>query len=294
MKGKSSFLTECKKSFGILLGIFVYCVGLNLFAVPHDIYCGGLFGFCQLLRTIIINQFNLQVNFDFASLIYYLINIPILIYAWFKISKPFLVRTIFCLTVMTPVLALIPVHALLPEDRLASCIIGGILTGGGVGLYMRMGASGGGTDIVGLILVKSNKGKSIGSVTLAINLVLYACCLYLFDIDVVIYSIIFSAIFGVALDKVYTQNINVELKIITRLQDDTLENAIIKDLCRGVTVINSTGAYTHDASRILYVVLSKYEIPHLRAIVKKYDPHAFIVESGSVSVYGNYLKKLSD
>ena len=294
MKAKSSFLLECKKFLGIVLGIFAYCIGLNLFAVPHNVYCGGLFGFCQLLRTFLIDKFNLQVNFDFASLIYYLINIPIIIYAWFKISKPFIVRTVFCLTLMTPLLAVVPVRAVLPDDRLASCIIGGILAGGGVGLYMRMGASGGGTDIISLILVKSNRGKSIGSVNLIINLVLYACCLYMFEIDVVIYSVIFTAVFGVALDKVYTQNINVEIKIITRLPDDTLEKAIIKDICRGVTVINSTGAYTNDSSRILYVVLSKYEIPHLKSIVKKLDPHAFIVESGSVNVYGNYLKKLSD
>ena len=283
---------ETKKCAGIIAAAILYSIGVNLFIVPQNIYCGGLFGVCQVLRTLIVSLFDLDVSFDITSILFYGINIPILIYAWFKISKGFLLKTLLCLSVLTPALALIPIVPVLPDDRMASCIIGGILVGGSVGFYLRMGASGGGSDVIGLILVKANKGNSIGRFNLAINVALYLCCAFLFEIDVVVYSIIFSIFFSFSLDRVYTQNINEEVKIITRLPGDRLGKAINEELGRGVTVINSTGAYTNGSSRILYVVLSKYEIQALRSIVARFDPHAFIVESGMVTVYGNYMKKL--
>lgn len=292
MKKSSLALNETKKCIGIIFSTLLYCFGINAFLVPHNIYCGGFMGYCQVLRTLIVEFFDINPNFDIASIIYYCINIPILIFAWFKISHAYLLRTLLCLTVMTPALALIPTQALLPDDRLASCLIGGILSGAGAGFYLRMGASGGGADVIGLILIRGNKGKSIGGFNLMVNMVLYLCCIFFFDLGVLIYSVIFSVFFSIFMDKVYTQNINEEVKIITRLPGDQIGKAIMEEMGRGVTIINSKGAYTNGESRILYVVLSKYEIPYLRTIVREYDPQAFIVESGSVNVYGNYLKKL--
>ena len=293
MNKKPAALRETGRCFGIVAATVVYCLALNLFVVPHNIYCGGLFGVCQVIRTIIVDKMGFSFSFDIASVLYYMINIPIIIYAWFKISRPYILKTLLCLTVMTPLLAVIPITPILPEDRMASCLMGGILSGGAVGFYLKMGASGGGSDIIGLLLVRANKGKSIAKINLAINVSLYTCCMFLFDIDVVIYSIIMSVAFSTALDVVYTQNTNVEVKIITRLPGDKLGRAIIEELGRGVTIINSTGAYTNGSSRILYVVISKYEMHYLKNIVKRFDPSAFIVESGSVNVIGNFTKKLN-
>ena len=44
---------------------------------------------------------------------------------------------------------------------------------------------------------------------------------------------------------------------------------------------------------MLYILISKYELPRLKEIVNKYDPHAFIVLNEGVTVVGHYLKKLS-
>ncbi len=292
MKSKSLILSETKKVSGIVLATILYSLAVNLFLVPADIYCGGLFGACQVVRTLLVDGLGLNLKFDIAAPIYYLLNIPILLYGWFKISRSFLLRTLICISVMTVSLSVIPIRAVLPMDRMASCLTGGILTGIGAGFYLRLGASGGGFDVIGLMLIRINKGKSIGKINLIINIMLFVLCGYLFDIDVVIYSVLYSAVFSVVVDKVYTQNINVEVKIITKNSSDVIEKAIMEKLGRGATLINSTGAYTKNKGWIIYVVLSKYELPYLRAIVKHFDPNAFVVASESVEVYGNYTKKL--
>lgn len=292
MKSKSMILSETKKVSGIILAAVLYSLAVNMFVVSSDIYCGGLLGVCQVVRTLLVDKLGLNLGFDISALLYYILNIPILLYGWFKISRFFLAKTLVCISVLTISLAVIPIRSLLPMDRMASCLVGGILSGIGVGFYLRLGASGGGFDIIGLILIKLNKGNSIGKINLLINAILFVLCGYLFDMDVVIYSVLYSVVFSVVVDKVYTQNINVEVKIITKNSSDVIEKAIMEKLGRGVTIINSTGAYTKNRGWIIYVVLSKYELPYLRSIVKYYDPNAFVVVNESVNVYGNYTKKL--
>ena len=43
---------------------------------------------------------------------------------------------------------------------------------------------------------------------------------------------------------------------------------------------------------VLSVTLSEYELPNLRRLIARFDPHAFVVVKDHVKVYGNYLKKL--
>ena len=52
------------------------------------------------------------------------------------------------------------------------------------------------------------------------------------------------------------------------------------------------GAYTDENTELLYMVVSKYEIGRLKHIIRKYDPHAFVVVNEGVNVDGHYLKKL--
>ncbi len=293
METKTDLMLEGKRIAVCCFASLVYAVGINLFVVPSNVYVGGLLGVCQLVRTLLVEGLHLNFNIDIASILYYLINIPLFIYARIKISKQFLIRSLITVTVMTIFMAVIPVRAVLPDDRLASCVIGGIICGVSVGLTLRMNSSAGGLDIIGLLIIMKKEGASVGKVSLVINSTLYAACLFLFSLDVVIYSLIFTAISSFAVDKSHTQNIIVEAKIITKKFED-MEKSIMNDLKRGVTKWSSVGAYTGEEGRVLCVLLSKYELPQLRHIVRQFDPNAFLIVNENVHVQGNFLRKMSD
>lgn len=293
MEAKTDFMLEGKRLAVCCFASFIYAVGINLFVVPSNVYVGGLLGVCQLVRTLLIEGLHLNFNIDIASILYYLINIPLFIYARIKISKQFLIRSLITVTVMTVFMAVIPVRAVLPDDRLASCVIGGIICGVSVGLTLRMNSSAGGLDIIGLLIIMKREGASVGKVSLILNSTLYAACLFLFSLDVVIYSLIFTAVSSFAVDKSHTQNIIVEAKIITKKFED-MEQAIMNDLKRGVTKWTSVGSYTGEEGRVLCVLLSKYELPQLRHIVRQSDPNAFLIVNENVHVQGNFLRKMSD
>lgn len=289
---KENVIYEGKRTLGSILGALVYAVGINLFVVPAGLYTGGLMGICQVIRTVLAQQFGMDfAGFDIAGIIYYVINIPIFIIAFTRMGKRFFFKTLVSVTTMTIFLSVIPVFTVV-EDAMASCMVGGILAGAGVGIVLRMGSSSGGMDVVGVILTKWKKNFSVGMVNLVMNLVLYAACLFLFDMQIVVYSVIYSAVHSLAMDKLHTQNINVEVNVITKADTAALEKAVLEELDRGITKWTCMGVYTNEQSHVLYILLSKYEVHRLKTIIHRYDPYAFMVVNEGVSVVGNFHKKL--
>ena len=205
-------------------------------------------------------------------------------------GKRFFVKSVLCITWVTICLSIIPVPTapLLEGDLLGTCIIGGLIGGYGIGTMLKMGGSGGGMDIVGMILVKWKKDFSVGKINLSVNALLYFICLILFDIPIVIYSFIYSSISSIAIDRVHDQTITVEATIITKKDPAPIRDEIFRQLGRGITIWKATGAYTGLDSNIMYVLLSKFEVRHLKVIVKKYDPEAFLVVNEGVHIQGNY------
>lgn len=289
---KKQILYEGERTLGSILGALLYATGINLFVVPAGFYTGGVMGICQIIRTLLVDYLHLNFgSIDIAGIIYYVFNIPIFILAFTRIGRKFFVKTAISVTAVTIFLSLIPTVGII-DDTMASCVVGGIMAGAGLGLMLRMGASGGGMDVIGVLLTQWKRDFSVGRVNLLVNLVLYGTCLFLFDVGIVIYSVIYASVSAVAMDKVHIQNINVEVNIITKANTVALEKEVFQELGRGITKWTTMGAYTYEQSHILYIMLSKYEVNRLKTIVHKYDPDAFIVVNEGVSVDGHFLKKL--
>lgn len=289
---KEIWVYEGKRSLICIFGAFLYAAGINLFMVPAGLYTGGLMGICQVIRTVLSELLGLNFqNLDIAGIIYYVVNIPVFIVAFARMGRMFFGKTVLAVTAISVFMSLIP-PVVIVEDVMAAAVVGGIISGAGVGLVLRMGSSGGGMDVIGVLLTKWKKDFSVGKVNLLVNLVLYGSCLFLFDVEVVVYSVIYAAVYSLAMDRMHTQNINVEVNVITKADTTALEKEVFQELGRGITKWSALGAYTYDRSHILYIMLSKYEVNRLKAIIHKYDREAFIVVNEGVSVDGNYLKKL--
>lgn len=274
-----------------IIGGVLYAVGVNLFIVPFGLYSGGIVGIAQLIRTLLADYIHIDFGSkDVAGIIFYALNVPILIYAFPRLEKRFFLRTFVAVTALMLAMSFIPTKMVV-EDCLASTIVGGFISGAGIGLVLRNSGSTGGMDVIGMLVSKAHGNLSVGRVNLTVNLVIYAVCLFLFDVQIVVYSVIFAVIHAFAIDRFHAQNINVEVKIITKIDPTQLERDVFTQMGRGVTELPSMGAYTHEDEHILYILISKYEVHQLRQIVRAYDKHAFIIVNEGVSVEGNYLKK---
>lgn len=275
-----------------ILGSVMFAFGLNVFITPLALYNGGFMGISQLIRTFIVNTLHFSFGqTDIAGIIYLLINLPLIYMAWTKMGKMFFARSIITIIIQTLALTIIPIPSSpIIDDYLAACVIGGIIAGTGSGLILRGGSSGGGQDILGIYFSKKFPGFSVGKVSLIINFFVYGICLVMFNIEIVIYSLIYGVVYSIACDRVHIQNINMSVMIFTKKLG--ISRAIIEQMGRGVTNWDGAGAYTNQTSYILFVVISKYEVNRLKRVVHSIDPNAFMIFTEGCSVSGNFEKRL--
>ena len=277
-----------------VIGELIAAAALNLFIVPLNLYTGGLMGVCQLLRTLAADYLGMNFGaYDVAGILYFLLNIPILLLAYKNLGRAFVAKTLICTVAFSLFYSLIPSPSVpIVDDYLTACLLGGILAGVGSGLVLTCGASGGGLDIVGLYLSKRGSQFTVGKFSLSFNAVLYTACLFLFSPEVAIYSVIYNFFTAMVLDRMHQQNVSIQALIFTKGDEDTLARFIIENLGRSVTYWEGVGAYTGEDVHVLCVCLSKFEIEELVHAVHSIDPHAFVTAQEGTRIYGNFQRKV--
>lgn len=77
-----------------VLGELIAAAALNLFIVPLSLYTGGLLGFCQLVRTLLQDFLGVSFGaYDIAGVLYFLLNIPLLMIGYRNLGRGLAVRT---------------------------------------------------------------------------------------------------------------------------------------------------------------------------------------------------------
>ena len=273
-------------------GSLLFAGGVNLIIMPMKLYNGGFMGVAQLIRTFVVSVLHVDAGqIDLAGMIFYILNVPLFYLAWKGIGKSFCVRTVIAATMESVLLTVIPIPKTpIITDMLTACIIGGLISGVGTGLILRGGSSGGGQDIIGILCAKKYPGFSVGKIGIIMNIGVYGICMMLFDMEIVIYSLIYATVVSLAIDKIHIQNINMSVMIFTKKLG--IAKAIMEETGRGVTNWEGTGAYTKENTEILYVVISKYEVNQIKRIVQGIDPKAFMIFTEGTAVTGNFEKRL--
>ncbi len=276
-----------------ILGIFLSSLAVNLFIVPNNLYTGGILGLSQLIRTLIVSTFGLKLSFDISSVIYYLINFPLFLIAYRRISKTFFIRTLFAVTINSIFLMIIPIPSEpLIKDLLVNVLIGGFMLGIGIGMALSTGGSTGGTDIIGILLSRKSNKLTVGHIGLAFNIIVYSICGLIYGIEIMIYSVLCAIFETIMIDKNHTQNICSEAFIFTKEKPDKMIGFINEELKRGATYWEAVGGYTNTKTYIVYTVLSKYERMRLGRHMKEFDDKAFMVGDDGVEIKGLFDKYL--
>ena len=279
----------------MVAGNVIFALGVNIIINPIGLYNGGFMGMSQLLRLFCLNVLHVPVpaGIDLVGIIYFLINAPLFILAYKVVGRDFCVKSVISIAIGSIALAVVPTPSSpVIHDTLAACFVGGIVAGSGAGMVMRGGSSGGGGDILGICMAIRHPNAKVGVLNIIMNTFVYGICLFVFNIEVVIYSLIYSTILAIFLDRMFIQNINVQAMVFTK--NSTVSDAILTQMDRGVTDWSGEGAYTKEKSYILVTMISKYEIERLLSVVRSIDPNAFIIVTEGTKVYGNFKKKLSD
>ena len=276
-----------KKSKGIIveaLGLTIGClsmsIGINMFLGPHTIAPGGLSG----LSVVISKLTGLSV-----STIMLMMGIPLIICSVKILGKKDAIKTLigmvtlsFLLEVTSP-LANISVT----QDTLLSAISGAILLGAGIGIVFSVDGSTGGTDLIALMVNRVFPSIPLSKcLTFIDGMVVVSAGIVNRNLETGLYSAIALYIIVKMIDAIVSGFDYSKAFMIITEEEEVLRDAIVNEVKRGLTIIDAKGGYTSQDKRILLVVVRKKQEVHLKKLIKRVDPKAFIIVSDVYEVLG--------
>jgi uncharacterized membrane-anchored protein YitT (DUF2179 family) len=216
-------------------------------------------------------------------------NMLLLIWGWKNLNPRFLALTICSIVVFSVsmiIFRLIPLP--LSQDRFMATVVTGLLKGTAAGMIFNVGGSGGGTDIIAIVL-RRRRGIEVGQFSIFVNLIILTLSLGVVGLDAVVYGIVGLYIYGVTLDNVtHKFDRRKQAFIITNIPDEV--SLFITSKGKGVTRVEGQGAYTGQPRPVLISLLEPRHILQLKKFLQEKDPTAFVSICEATEVLGNGFK----
>lgn len=273
--------------FVVLLGL-VLALGYQLFVFPNDFAPAGLNGIFTMI------QYLFGFKLSNASLI---LNIPLYILVYFKVSKPFANRAMVFLLSFSGFLSLLDLVDLSPFvysttiSTLLGPAVGGMISGF-CGYYMHlMGTCMGGTEYIAKLLHKKNPNFNFFSIIFGLNVIVACISYFVYDykIEPVLLCIIYSYFSSSVRDNMNRKHQSaIRCEIVTE-DGKTLGREIIERLHHSVTKIPGTGLYTGKEKDVLVCIVNPSQLNELTKIVNKY-PGSFVTVSQVNTVMGKFAR----
>ena len=271
---KESFITIVM----IILGGIICGIAFNGFIIPHKLLSGGVAGVALILKYL----FNWQIG-----LMILILNIPIFILGYKFIDKEFIFFSLIGVISFSVSLDMLSglQKVFYVNDIMLSSIMGGVLSGVGMGLVFKNRASQGGVDIIAVI-IKKYFSLSIGATSFGINIFIITFSSIIYGLKPALYTLICIYTSSVVIDKIMQGfNTRKAIMIITD-KEEAVVSEIFKELGRGVTFLEGAGAYTGDKKRVLYCIVTLNQLAKLKQLVREIDDRAFMTVSDTAEVLG--------
>lgn len=258
----------------ITLGSLLCALAINGIMVPQRFVTGGITGI-----AIILNSVTPETSLAF---IYVLLNIPLFVMAWVSVNRRFFFYSCVGVTVLTLSLAVVKVTIPM-EDRILAALLAGILSGAGAGITLRSLGSSGGLDILSIVLLR-RYSIGIGNTMMAVNAMVLALVTFIYSVEAVLYTLIVIYVSSKVLNLVVTGFSQRKAVFIISKDWERISDEILKDIKRGVTVLQGEGGYSKKEERILYTVITFRDLGQLKRLIQRIDANAFVVVSDTLEV----------
>ena len=263
----------------VAAGNLLYALTVKLFVLPTGLVMGGTTGLgltANYLTGVPISAFVLAFN-----MVMLLLGLCVL-------GRRFAATTLLSSFIYPLALELwqrLLGDYVLTEDVLLCTLFAGLGVGASLGLVIRAGASTGGMDIPPLILNRLFRAP-------------VSVCMYFFDVCILLSQGLFQSpeklLYGVVLVMIYTMVLDkmllmgtsrIEIKVVSEKSEE-IRQAILQDLNRGVTLIQTESGYLRQNTQLVLSVLSSRELPKAEKLIHQIDPECFLMVSRISEVKG--------
>lgn len=278
-----------KQYFSIFMGTTLMALAVNLIYEPMGLVTGGISG-----AAILIKKFTgmLDGNIPFlkngipVGITNLLLNIPIFIAAWKCKGKEFILRTLLANMWFTFMLLVIPECALVEKDYLLAALVGGVLTGAGLGLVFMTGTSTGGTDLLAVVINRRLSYMSVARILFVVDSLIVFAGALVFGVYSAIYAVIAVFVASKVMDAIAEGLKFAKLVYVISDAYEEISQDVMDVLGRGNTVIDAKGMYRGEERKMLLCVMGRKEIGVFMSIVSRRDKNAFVIVTDAKEVLG--------
>lgn len=286
-----------KKKLTLLIEIFIVviaavmsAVGLHVFVYSANFAPSGVDGIATMIQQLT------GIN---AGIITAVINLPLLIWAFFKLDKKYVVYTVVFTVISSVLLYVFEVvdwyqYPATENNAILSAIFAGVILGLRTGLMIKLGSSTGGIDIIACMIQSKKPHVNIEKYISILCYVIIGVSFFVYwELTAILLSIIQTFVLEKAIEFVLRDNRNaIEVKIVTKTPE-ILKEKILFDLKHGATVLDCTGMFTGEKRFMVITIINVRQLGELTNIIKEI-PDTFIYYSDVTGIKGNFRWKKSD
>ena len=271
----------------------INAVGVTMFLAPVNLYDSGMSGTAMLLWQVTPPQYTLSVFLV-------ILNVPLFLFGLKKQGWCFTVYSIWAVLVysaasfvITNILP-VDVSAASPfagQDLLLCAIFGGLVSGAGSGLTIRLGGAIDGMEVLGVTFAK-RLGLTVGSFVMIYNVVLYLFIGVIFQSWILpLYSILTYFVGNKTIDFIVEGLDKAKSVMIVTVREEEICQALSEEFGRGITQISARGYFSGAEKCVIYFVVNRFQIPKVKHLVTTIDPAAFITVTEISDVTGTSVKQ---
>ena len=260
----------------LAVGVVLMALAYPLFFLDSRIAPGGLTGVARVINRL------WRVP---GGLMAFLLNLPLFLISFFHRGSGFVLRSFAAMVCVSAIIDLAPVPAI-TGDPLLAAIAGGVLLGVGLGLVIRSGATTGGTDMAASLLHGRFPALSVGGILLGIDFLVILLAGIVFDMEAALYSLAALYLSARLVDQVVEGLNPAKAFSIISNEHRPIASAILQQMARGVTLLQSRGAYSGAEGDVLLCVVTRLQTMQLKRIVASVDPRAFVIVTDVHEVMG--------
>lgn len=295
----NKLITVVKVYILITIGTAITALAINIFMVPYKIAPGGLSGLATVIYYLSGGRFMVG-----ATML--IINVPLFLMGYKFIGRHFFLRTLYGTIVLSLIIDLTEPFTINMAskfiknfkigggnpDILLYSIIGGFLTGIGLGIVMKMDATTGGSELAAKLLQKVFHMLSIGKLILIIDAAIILFAVITFNsILIGLYSLVSLFITIKVIDAIVEGVDFSRALLIISDNPKEISKMILENMDRGVTEFKARGGYTGNDKDVLLCVIQRSQVQELKELVSSVDPKAFMIIADVREVLGEGFVK---
>ncbi len=280
----------------VLFAATMGAVATKYFIAPLNLNFLGVYGISVLLTKLGETTLAAPINLDIFRNWYILLNIPLIVFAYFKLGKKLVFNTFIFVMWMPNILKLLPELQFMDiaANKLTATIIGALIFGFGLSFAYKGNGSSGGFDVINIWLSKKFRHLSIGVINYFQTFVVFSSTQIAYNIkfgtqltdERLIYSLIFVALTGATISRTFPRHKIIKCTIIAKNHNQLI--SIIKKTFPHKSYSSYNVEGRNQNSKAVDIVMSYYESKDLIRMLKTHDIDNFFYTTRVIRAHNDF------